>query len=155
MTFQFNALPAEPFAGYFTLSDAELAAQNGVRKVVTESPGVPCRVSLADAEVGETVVLVNYQHQPGNSPYQSTHAVYVREGVAQANLAVGEVPEVVRSRLMSVRGFDAAHMMIFADVVQGETLEDALPEIFADQNIAYVHLHIAKPGCFAASVVRA
>ena len=155
MSFQIHALPAEDFAPLFDLTEEALAARQACRKVVEASPGVPCRISLAEAEAGETVILVNYEHQPGNSPYRSSHAIYVREGVAQARLARGEVPEILRTRLISLRLFDAAHMMIGADVVDGTELAAAIETAFEDGNVAYAHLHIARPGCFAASVTRA
>jgi len=84
MTFQITALPAAPFTPLFTLPDAELAARGGVRRVADRNPGFPCRVSLRDAEPGETVLLVNYEHLPVRSPFRSTYAIYVRRGVEQA-----------------------------------------------------------------------
>lgn len=110
---------------------------------------------MADAEVGETVILLNYEHQPAQSPYKATHAIFVREGATQAQLAVGEVPEVLRSRIISLRLFDKDHMMTDADVLQGDGLADAIKAAFENDHVAYAHLHNAKPGCFAAVVTRA
>jgi len=155
MDFQIQSLDAAPFAALFTLSNAELAARNARRMVIQSSPGTPCRVSMADAEVGETVVLTNYTHQPAQSPYKATHAIFVREGVAQAELAVNEVPDVLSSRMISLRLFDHDDMMIDADVLDGTNLGPALAQAFEDSAVAYIHLHNAKPGCFAASVLRA
>ena len=73
MSFQIHSLPAEDFSGLFALSDAELTDKNACRQIVKTKPGTPCRVSMADAEVGETVVLLNYEHQPAQSPYRATH----------------------------------------------------------------------------------
>lgn len=154
MNFQIHALPEDDFTDLFTMSEAELAERNACRMVVQSSPGSPCRVSMADAEVGETVVLINYAHQPENSPYQATHAIFVREGAKQARLEVNEVPEVIRRRLISLRLFDHNHMMINADVLKGEDVEQALSDAFDDGHVAYAHLHNAKPGCFAAHVSR-
>ncbi len=155
MSFQIHSLPAEDFAELFILSDAELAEKNACRQIVQSKPGTPCRVSLADAEVGETVILLNYEHQPEPSPYKATHAIFVRKDATQAKLAVGAVPEVLRSRVISLRLFDSNHMMIEADVVQGDDLADAISAAFENAEVSYAHLHNAKPGCFAASVTRA
>ncbi|MEQ5872199.1 DUF1203 domain-containing protein [Sagittula sp. NFXS13] len=155
MSFQIHALPAEPFHQLFAMSDEKLRALNARRMTVGAKPGSPCRVSLADAEVGETVILVHYEHQPAASPYRAGHAIFVREGVAQARLAVDEVPEVLRSRLISSRQFDEEGMMIGADVVDGESLSAAIDTAFANARTSYIHLHNAKPGCFAARVTRA
>lgn len=154
MPFQIKPLPAAAFAPLFNLSDADLAARNACRQVVTETPGTPCRVSLQDAEIGETVILLNHMHQPHGGPYQASHAIFVRENAQEAAPAVGMVPEVIRSRLISARFFDRAHCMVHADVVPGEAVAEAITAAFARDEIAYGHLHNAKPGCFAASVHR-
>lgn len=154
MPFQIHALDYEPFAPLFGMTDAELRERNARRETVAVSPGSPCRVSLADAEVGKTVILVHHEHQPAASPYRAGHAIYVREGIARAEPAPNEVPKVLQTRLISLRAFNDDHMMIDADVLQGDGLADRLHEAFEDQNVAYVHLHNAKPGCFAANVTR-
>lgn len=154
MGFQISALDAAQYQHLFHLSDAALAEQKACRMVVTEKPGTPCRVSMADAEVGETVILVNHCHQAAKSPYQASHAVFVREGEETVQLAAGEVPEVLTCRLISVRLFDVNDMMIDADVVPGTELATALNAAFERPDVAYIHLHYAKPGCFAASVRR-
>ena len=155
MSFQINALDPAPFAHLFSLSDEDLGKANISRMIVATKPGTPCRVSLADAEVGETVLLFNHLHQPANSPYRSCHAIFVRDGVKQAQPRIGDVPDVIRSRLISVRLFDNQDMMVDADVVAGPAVAESLDRAFAKPDVAYVHLHYAKAGCFAASVVRA
>ena len=155
MSFQIHALPAEPFTKYFGLSAGQLAERGAQLHIVTESPGTPCRVSLADAEVGETVVLLSYEHQPNNTPYRATHAIFVRKDVVQAMPDVDTVPEVLASRLLSIRGFDDTHNMRVADVVDGADLGVALDEKFGTQDVAYIHIHNAKQGCYAAHATRA
>jgi hypothetical protein len=155
MSFQITALEPQRFARFFTMSDDELAGHRAVRLTATKRPGFPCRVSLADAEVGDDLVLVNYEHQAGASPYRAAHAIYVRKGVAQARPAVGETPEVFRSRTLSLRAFDHRSMIVAADLVEGEGLGPALDRLLADPAAAYVHIHYAKFGCYAARADRA
>lgn len=155
MPFRILALPREPFVPLFALDDSALVARGVVRKIVDAKPGFPCRVSLADAEIGETVLLLNYEHQPAKTPFRASHAIYVREHAAQAQCRIGEVPDVLRSRAISLRGFDAEHMLVAADLADGTLLEAAIETMHGDPRISYVHLHYAKPGCYAARVVRA
>lgn len=154
MNFQIKALPEGEFAHLFNLTDEELAACGACRMVVKTKPGTPCRVSMKDADVGETVVLLNYEHQAGNSPYRARHAIFVSQNAKQARIEMNEVPEVIRSRLISLRLFDENHMMIDAEVVSGDAVSAAISEAFENAQVAYAHLHNAKPGCFAASVHR-
>ena len=155
MSFQIIALPESEFSHYFSLSDQELEQHKAKRIVVKDKPGVPCRVTLDDAEVGESVLLINYQHQVNGGAYQASHAIFVRENQRQAKLGVGVVPESIQQRLISARAFDSAHDMIAADVVDGQDLATKLNEMLADNAVSYIHLHNAKPGCYAAKVVRA
>ncbi len=154
MSFQIHALSESGFSDLFDLSDADLAKKSAKRMVVDANPGFPCRVSLADAEVGETVILVNHQHQPNDTPYQASHAVFVRKDVKQARPNQGEIPQVLKIRLLSVRAFNSAHDMIDADVAEGDVVEKTIRRMFENPDIDYLHLHNAKPGCFAASVSR-
>lgn len=137
------------------MSDEELANRNGARVLVDDCPGYPCRVSLMDAQVGETVLLLNFEHQAADSPYRASHAIYVREHAKQAFPNVGDVPLVLQRRLISVRAFNSIHHMVAADVMQGSSLSDALPTMLRDPDVRYIHLHNARPGCFAARVSRA
>ena len=154
MSFRITGLPTEHFTHLFALSDAELAAQGAVRKIADgRNPGYPCRVSLTDSKPGDEVILVNYEHQDADTPYRSRHAVYVRKGERRYD-AVGEIPEQLRKRLLSVRAFDENGMMVDADVIEGRLLEEMIGRFFANDAVAYIHLHFARPGCYAARVDR-
>ncbi len=155
MSFRISALPAAPFAPLYGLPDAELARRGAIRRVADRQPGFPCRVSLKDADIGDSVLLLNYEHQDAASPYRASHAIYVREGAREATPAVGEVPKLLRSRLLSVRAYDEAGMMVVAEVVEGTALEGVIDAMLARPEVAYLHLHNAKPGCYAARVDRA
>jgi len=155
MSFQITGLPASLFTPLFALGEDELAARAIVRMLVDEQPGFPCRVSLRDAAVGETVLLLNYEHLPVAGPYRSSHAIFVRQGATEARLTVNEIPEVLRIRLLSVRSFDHSGMMIDADVVPGQELAAAIDRMLDQGPSAYLHVHSAKRGCFAARVDRA
>ena len=153
--FQFVALPYAGFAPLFEMDGAALQALGARKMVVEETPGTPCRVSLEDAEVGETVVLVPFQHHDVASPYRASGPIFVRRGARQASPAPGEVPPFLRHRLLSLRGYDRAGMMVAAEVAGGGEMETVLHRMFSDDRVAYLHVHNAKPGCFACRVERA
>jgi hypothetical protein len=154
MTFRISALPKAPFEPLFHLSDEELAAHGAVRRVADAKPGFPCRVSLVDAEIGETVILLHYEHQPAPTPFRASHAIYVRPGADEAHPAAGEVPEALRTRILSLRAFDGADMLVDADLADGRDLEPAIARLLANPRVAYLHAHFAKPGCYAARIDR-
>jgi hypothetical protein len=155
MSFVVSALPAEKFRPLFGLSDATLAERGVIRRQVDAKPGFPCRVSLEDAEPGETVLLLNYEHQSADTPFRASHAIYVRENGVEAALRVGEVPNLFRHRVMSLRGFSEAGMMLAAEVAPGAELEPAVERLLAKPDVAYLHAHYAGMGCYAARIDRA
>jgi len=154
MGFQISALNIDQFSHLFG-QDREALARQGVQRMVADNkPGFPCRVSLLDAEVGENVLLMNYEHQPMPTPFRSSHAIFVRECASQAIPGRNEVPEMFRHRLLSVRAFDASGMMIDADVIDGERLESMIEHMLANKCADNLHIHNAKLGCYAALVKR-
>jgi hypothetical protein len=154
MPFLISALPFARFAPLFALDDDALAARGGHRVVADASPGYPCRVSLQDAAVGERLILVHFEHQEVDTPFRAGHAVYVREGAEQARPTPGRVPPLFRHRALSLRGFDRHGMMAAAELSPGDRLEGAIAAMLADPAVAYLHLHYAAPGCYAARVDR-
>ncbi len=154
MGYRIMGLPAAPFAGLFSLSDPELAARGALRLVADAASGYPCRVSLTDAEPGQEIILTHFEHHPVDSPFRASHAIYVRPG-EQTCVALDRVPEQLLRRLLSVRAFDARGMLVDALVVGGEGLEGAIGRLFERERAAYLHVHFAGPGCYAARVERA
>ncbi len=151
MSFRISGLPAEPFARLFTLSDEELKAQGAVRRIADS--GSPCRISLTDAEPGDELLLVNYEHHPVDSPYRMRFAIFVRQGEEQYD-AVDQVPEQLRRRMLAVRAFDANAMMVGHELIDGRHVEAAIERLLSDPETAYLHVHFASPGCYAARVDR-
>jgi hypothetical protein len=154
-TFQLVGVPESSFHRLFELPEAELAMLQGRRVVATESNGFPCRVSLEDAAAGDELLLLPFAHQPADSPYRSSGPIFVRRGAKQAVLEPGVVPPYVSRRLLSLRAYDSAHMMIDADVHEGSAIAGAIDRAFADPRVAYIHLHNARRGCFSCLVRRA
>jgi hypothetical protein len=152
MHFRIRGLPAADFAPLFALSDEELKARGAVRRIA-DGPR-PCRVSLTDAEPGDELILVNYEHHAVASPYRMRFAVYVRKG-EQTFDEIDAVPEQLRKRTLAVRSFDADAMMVGWEITEGSQVENSIERLFTDLRAAYLHVHFAAPGCYAARVERA
>lgn len=155
MSFIVSGLPVEPFQHLFGLSDAALAAEGVVRQIADAPVGFPCRITLEDAPAGETVLLLNYEHQPANTPYRARHAIFVRESAAAARTVIDEVPASLTIRpYISLRAFDAEGMMLDAEVAPGAELLDPIERLLAIPDVAYLHAHYAGRGCYAARIER-
>jgi hypothetical protein len=153
-SFQLIGLPAQAFAPLFSLSDDELAAINARRVIADGKPGYPCRVSMTDAEIGDELLLLPYEHQPAASPYRASGPVFVRRGVAESQLPAGELPAYVTSRKISLRAYGANHEIVVAEVCEGNVLRDGIMRAFADPQVDYLHLHHAGRGCYFCRVDR-
>ena len=153
--FRLAGIDHQQFDPLFALSERELRQHDAIRCVATSSPGFPCRISLEDAGLGDELLLLPYPHQSAASPYRSSGPIYIRRGATQRKLAAGIVPHYVTSRLISVRAYDAQHMIAGASVCDGPLVAKEIERFFADGDIAYIHLHNAKRGCFSCLVERA
>lgn len=148
-SFQLSGLHHEAFEPMFALSDAQLLSLGAVRRFAAEASGFPCRVSLQDADVGDELLLLPFQHQSAASPYRASGRIFVRRGARQRTLPTGVVPPYVSKRLISLRAYDIDDMMIDASVGEGPSVAVQLDQLFCNRDVAYVHLNNAKRGCFS------
>ena len=153
-TYRVRGLDPAPFKPLFSLSDEELESRGIVRMTVS-SPTFPCRVSLTDRALGETVLLLNHVSHDVANPYRATHAIFVTEGEEQAAEYVDQVPPVFEKRVLSLRGFDSEGMMADAILTQPGEADAGIRKLFANPEIQTIHAHNATRGCFAAKIERA
>jgi hypothetical protein len=155
MSFRVTGLDPAPFRRFYGLTDEELQSLGVRRLIAREKPGFPDRIELRDVEQGEALLLLNYLHQPADTPYKASHAIFVREWAETPYSAVDKTPEVLWIRPISLRVFDASGEMIDADLSSGGDLTPAVERLFATPDAAYIHAHYAKRGCYAARIDRA
>jgi len=153
--FRIVALDYEQFVPMFALSDSELETLGATRVVIKEERSAPCRVSLVDARVGETALLLTFTHHDVSSPYRASGPIFVRSGARTATPAIGEIPFLLTHRLLSVRAYDSAAMMLDAEVVTGDQLDKTIQHFLGSKAVEYLHIHNARPGCYNCRVVRA
>lgn len=155
MDFRIRGLSPDPFRQLYGMSDDDLSERGVKRYIAGEDSRLPDRIEIRDSKPGERFLLLNHIHQPANSPYRASHAIFVREGAEHPYDRVNAVPEALRIRLLSLRGFDADGMLIEADVTQGTGIEGVIERFFSNPELAYIHAHNAKEGCFHALIERA
>lgn len=153
MSYVVRGLDPKPYAELFGLPDDELAERGVVRMTVT-SPTFPCRVSLTDREIGESVLLLNHVSHEVAGPYRASHAIFVTEGATEPAKFVDEVPPVFKKRVLSLRGFDKDGMMAEAILTQPGEADAGIRKLFENPNIEAIHAHNATRGCFSAKIER-
>jgi hypothetical protein len=153
MSYVVRGLDPAQFEPLFGLSDEELEKRGAVRMTVT-SPTFPCRVSLTDRALGESVLLVNHVSHDVANPYRAAHAIFIAEADQDAAEYVDEVPPVFEKRVLSLRGFDADGMMADALLTQPGEADAGILKLFANPAIETIHAHNAARGCFSARIER-
>ena len=155
MTYRVTGLDPADFAELAGLGEVELASRGARRVIAAAKPGFPCRVTLEDAEPGETLILLNHLSHDVATPYRSSYAIYVREGTAARADYIDRPPPVFEGRPLGLRGFDSGGMLVTAALALPGQADAKIREVFADFKVAYIHAHNAAHGCFAAQVDRA
>ena len=152
MTYRISGLDPAPYKPLFGLSDEQLAGQHAIRMTVTERPGFPCRVSLVDRDIRESVLLLNHVSHDFANPYRASHAIFVAD--ADRAEFIDELPPVFAGRVLSLRGFDGDGMMMDALLAQPGEAEAAIRTLFDNPAIDTIHAHNATRGCFSATIER-
>ncbi len=155
MTYRITGLSPEPFANLIGQDDATLAQRGAMRVTATGKPGFPCRITLDDAEPGETLILFNHVSHDVATPYRSAYAIYVRENAPAAAVFEDALPPVLENRPIAFRAFDSAGMLRNAALALPGEADAKIRTLFDFPEIAYLHAHNAAHGCFAAKVERA
>ena len=155
MTYRISGLEPFNYSHLFGLNEAELAERGAVRMTADARPSFPCRITLDDAEIGETLLLVNHCSHDGDNPYRATHAIFINEGATEAAVYADEIPPALQRRILSLRAFDEAGMMTDAALAQPGEADAVIRRLLADPAVDHIDAHNAIRGCFAARVERA
>jgi hypothetical protein len=154
MSFTVTGLPIETFKPLFGLGDEALAARGIVRQIAAPGDRCPCRITLEDARPGESVLLLNYEHQAAKTPYRSSYAIFVNEAALETRRFEGELPPVLRGRSIAIRAYDAGGILLGAELALTDDVAEVIERQFANPDAAYLHAHNAAYGCFAARIDR-
>jgi hypothetical protein len=154
MAYRIDGLRREDCYGLLGLADDELARRGALRVIADSKPGFPCRISLEDAEPGESLILFNHVSHDAATPFRSAYAIYAREGAEAPACYVDEPPPVFAGRSLGLRGFDSEGMLQGAVLALSGEADSAIRALFERPEIATIHAHNAAAGCFAAKIVR-
>ncbi|MBL4784888.1 MAG: DUF1203 domain-containing protein [Cohaesibacteraceae bacterium] len=155
MDYKVTGLSAEPFVHLYGLSETELAAQGVTRMIATEPDSFPDRIEMRDGEIGESFLLLNHEYQTGDSPYRARHAIFVREGATDQFECLNAIPDVMHKRMIALRAFDINHLMVDAEIAQGDAIEIEVQRMLANADVAYIQAHNARRGCYSGRIERA
>lgn len=154
MAYRISGIPWIDVGHYLALGDAGLQAAGIERCVADAQQAYPCRLTLEDAEPGEELLLLTYWHQPASSPYAAAGPVFIRRNAKDSRVVSNSIPLQQRRRLLSVRAYGDTHRIVAAEVMPGTDLAAGIEAFFTRGDIAYLHVHNARHGCYACRVDR-
>ncbi|MEQ8743340.1 DUF1203 domain-containing protein [Parasphingorhabdus sp.] len=129
-------------------------APGTVRVTASNKPGFPCRVSLEDAEPGEELLLFNYLSHDVESPYRNSYAIYARIEAKAAARYTDAIPPIFVGRPSGMRAFGKDAMLKTARLSMPGDADATIRQLFELDEVAYIDVHNAAHGCFAARVER-
>ncbi|WP_375567989.1 DUF1203 domain-containing protein [Ahrensia marina] len=154
MSFVVTGLDPKPFAHLYGLSDAALKEHGAYRYTADSSPGFPDRVEMRDADIGETLLLLNHSSMDKDTPYKTSHAIFVREGADARYQEADVIPPVMHRRPLSLRAFDSAGMMVDAALAEGDAIATTVQRLLDNPSVDCIHAHYALRGCYAGLITR-
>ena len=154
MAYRIDGLSPARFQDLYGLPDEALAERGALRVTADKTPGFPCRITLEDAEPGERMILLNHISQDAPTPFRASHAIFVREGAAEAPAYVDALPPVFATRTLGLRGFDESGMMRDGLLALPGEADEKIRRLFEQPEIASIHAHTAAYGCFIARIER-
>ena len=128
---------------------AAIAEGRAVEVTSDDDAPYPVRCCLHDASAEEGVLLLSMRPPGADSPYMATGPVYVHRERCAGYHPQSDIPDLLRGRLLSLRGYTAEHMITGTTVVSGDVVEGAAEELLARPGTAYLFAHFAGPGCYA------
>ena len=129
---------------------------NAVRRMPAGAAGAPCRHCLRLADAGEPVLLGSYDLPGPRGIYWTPSPIFLHAGPCRRFEAADTVAPIIRSRLVSVRAYDADEMCLYdlGQVVEGWEVDAPLSRALDDPRTRFVNVHTARPGCLLCRVER-
>jgi hypothetical protein len=131
---------------------AALADGTAVEVTGNDDAPFPVRCCLHDATAEEGVLLLSVQPHSGDSPYAAPGPVYIHRDRCAGYGSRAEVPQILRGRTLSLRGYTDEHMITGTAVVAGDDVEEAAQQLLDLPGTAYLFVHFAGPGCYACRI---
>lgn len=129
---------------------------NPLRRSISTGTGAPCRHCLRNGTKGEEMLLGSYRLVAPVGIYWTPSPIFLHAADCPAYAGTGEIADIVRTSLISVRAYDAAQMVLYdlGQVADGTNADAPLARALADPRTSFVNIHTAKPGCLLTRVER-
>ena len=150
----FTALPTDTVTAY--RAGAPDAFGNPPERKISTGPGNPCRHCLRNIPEGAEMLLLAHKPFEGTHPYAEVGPIFL---CARACPRGGgtNMPEIFTTAPdYLIKGYSADDRIVYGTGAVTPTPEIAqrLDAIFADPQVAYIHMRSARNNCYQARVDR-
>ena len=153
MTHTYKPIPSDIVAAY--RAGAPDANGQLPERIVTPSPGAPCRHCLKFIPVGAPMLILAHRPFDRLQPYAECGPIFLCAEACQPHEG-GAVPEIFADTAMLVRGYGANERIVYGtgQVAPAGALNETCDAILQDPDVAFLHIRSASNNCFQARVER-
>ena len=125
-------------------------------RCISDGGGNPCRHCLRDIPEGAPMLILAHRPFPAPQPYAEVGPIFLCASDCSAHEGQ-ELPETLtRSPDYLIKGYNSADRIVYGTgvVIPTEKMMTRAAEIFADPEVAYIHIRSARNNCYQARIDR-
>ena len=151
---RFTALPTQLAEAY--RAGGPDAFGNPPERKVSDGDGNPCRHCLRDIPAGREMLVLAHKPFAGTHPYAEVGPIFLCAEACPRG-GGGEIPQVLTSAPdYLIKGYSSSDRIVYGTggVVPTGEMQDRIDAIFANPDVAYIHVRSARNNCYQARVER-
>ena len=127
-------------------------------QAVSDGAGNPCRHCLSDTPMGQPMLILSYRPFPSDQPYAEVGPIFLCGGTCERYQTSGVLPPILQtSPDFLIKGYGTDDRIVYGTgiVITPDGLIAASERIFADPDVAYIHVRSARNNCYQCKITRA
>lgn len=118
--------------------------------------GYPCRHCLGPIVSGEPYLTLAYRPFPTLQPYAETGPIFLHAEACPRYEAAEVLPPMLESPDYIVRGYGHDDRIVYGSggVVETQAITERAGDLFANPDIAYLHVRSARNNCYQCRIDR-
>ncbi|WP_299684986.1 DUF1203 domain-containing protein [uncultured Tateyamaria sp.] len=150
----FTALPTDVARAY--QAGAPDAFGHPPERATSDGHGNPCRHCLREIPAGADMLILAHKPFEGTHPYAEIGPIFLCAAACPQGSGADQ-PEVLKTAPdYLLKGYGPHDRIVYGTggVVATDAMQARIAEIFADPEVAYIHVRSARNNCYQARVDR-
>lgn len=150
----FTALPSDIAATY--RAGGLDAFGNPPERAVSDGGRTPCRHCLCDIPAGAGMLILAHKPFEGTHPYAEVGPIFLCADPCTQGGGQDIPPVLTTSPDYLIKGYSAQDRIVYGTgaITPTPEIEDRLSAIFAEPQVAYIHVRSARNNCYQVRVDR-